>query len=78
MLAALTQGGGAGIYGDFLFGAASRFGSGTISANREISLFGNLISMAIDRGDASSNPCRGDQAKHNTENPPAVLPGRLG
>lgn len=28
-LAAMVQGGGAGIYGDFLFGAASRVGSGT-------------------------------------------------
>ncbi len=30
MLAAMVQGGGAGIYGDFLFGSASRMGSGTV------------------------------------------------
>lgn len=30
--AAMVQGGGAGIYGDFLFGEASRFGSGTIES----------------------------------------------
>lgn len=30
MLAAMVQGGGAGIYGDFLFGQASRMGSGTV------------------------------------------------
>ncbi len=32
LLAAMVQGGGAGIYGDFLFGQASRFGSGTIES----------------------------------------------
>lgn len=31
-LAAMLQGGGAGIFGDFLFGSASRFGSGTIES----------------------------------------------
>jgi hypothetical protein len=32
MLAAMVQGGGAGIYGDFLFGAANRMGSGTVES----------------------------------------------
>lgn len=32
MLAAMVQGGGVGIYGDFLFGAANRMGSGTIES----------------------------------------------
>jgi hypothetical protein len=41
MLAAMVQGGGAGIYGDFLFGAANRMGSGTIE-----SLAGPVVSSA--------------------------------
>jgi hypothetical protein len=41
MLAAMVQGGGAGIYGDFLFGQANRTGSGTIE-----SLGGPVISGA--------------------------------
>lgn len=41
MLAAMVQGGGAGIYGDFLFGAANRMGSGTVE-----SLVGPVISSA--------------------------------
>lgn len=40
-LAAMVQGGGAGIYGDFLFGAANRMGSGTVE-----SLAGPVISSA--------------------------------
>lgn len=41
MLASMVQGGGAGIYGDFLFGSASRMGSGTVE-----SLAGPVISSA--------------------------------
>jgi len=41
VLAAMVQGGGAGIYGDFLFGAANRMGSGTIE-----SLAGPVVSSA--------------------------------
>jgi len=41
MLAAMVQGGGAGVYGDFLFGAANRMGSGTVE-----SLAGPVISSA--------------------------------
>lgn len=41
ILAAMVQGGGAGIYGDFLFGAASRMGGGTIE-----SLAGPVLSAA--------------------------------
>jgi hypothetical protein len=47
MLAAMVQGGGAGIYGDFLFGAASRFGSGTIEsiAGPTISTGGRIVDL---------------------------------
>lgn len=41
MLASMVQGGGAGIYGDFLFGSANRMGSGTIE-----SLAGPVFSSA--------------------------------
>jgi len=46
-LAAMVQGGGAGIYGDFLFGAASRVGSGTIEslAGPTISTAGRFIDL---------------------------------
>lgn len=36
-------------------------------ANREISLLGNLIGLAIERGDATANPCRGGLVKRNPE-----------
>lgn len=47
LAAALTQGGGAGIYGDFLFGAASRMGSGTIEslAGPTISTGGRIVDL---------------------------------
>lgn len=47
MLAAMVQGGGAGIYGDFLFGAANRAGSGTIEtlAGPTISDAGRLVDL---------------------------------
>lgn len=45
-------------------------------ANREISLLGNLISLAIDRGEALSNPCRGGQVKRNVERSRTVMPDK--
>lgn len=43
-------------------------------ANREISLLGNLIGLAIERGEASANPCRGGQVRRNTERPRSIVP----
>jgi hypothetical protein len=43
-------------------------------ANREISLLGNLIGLAIERGEALTNPCRGGQVRRNKERPLDVLP----
>lgn len=47
LLAAMVQGGGAGIYGDFLFGQASRMGSGTVEtlAGPTISTFGQIVDL---------------------------------
>lgn len=47
LLASMVQGGGAGIYGDFLFGEASRFGSGTVEtiAGPTISEFGSALDL---------------------------------
>lgn len=47
MMASLIQGGGAGIYGDFLFGEASRYGSGTVEsiAGPVISTGGRVIDL---------------------------------
>lgn len=47
MLAAMVQGGGAGIYGDFLFGAANRMGSGTIEslAGPTLSSAGRIVDL---------------------------------
>lgn len=36
-------------------------------ANREVSLLGNLIGHAIERGEAQHNPCRGGQVARNPE-----------
>jgi hypothetical protein len=43
-------------------------------ANREISLLGNLIALAIERGEAMHNPCRGGQVKRNPERPRTQAP----
>lgn len=43
-------------------------------ANREISLLGNLIGLAIERGEAQHNPCRGGQVRRNPERPRANAP----
>lgn len=45
-----------------------------IRANREIALLGNLIGFAIERGEATANPCRGGLVKRNKEVPSDVLP----
>lgn len=59
MFAALVQGGGAGIYGDFLFGAANRMGSGTIEslAGPTISSIGRVVDLyhrALEGDDVSA------------------------
>ena len=43
-------------------------------ANREISLLGNLIGLAIERGEATANPCRGGQVRRNAERPRSEAP----
>lgn len=45
-----------------------------VRGNREIALLGNLIGLAIERGEALTNPCRGGQVKRNKERPLEVLP----
>ena len=45
-----------------------------VRANREIALLGNLIGLAIDRGEAEHNPCRGGQVRRNRERPRTVAP----
>lgn len=45
-----------------------------VRANREIALLGNLIGLAIERGEATANPCRGGLVKRNREVPLDVLP----
>jgi hypothetical protein len=47
-LAALTQGGGAGIYGDFLFGEANRFGNRALEtlAGPTIGTVGSIVNLA--------------------------------
>lgn len=55
LLAAMVQGGGAGIYGDFLFGEASRFGSGFVET-----LAGPAISTGADIIDLYHKAIHGD------------------
>lgn len=45
-----------------------------VRANREIALLGNLIGLAIERGEAEHNPCRGGQVKRNRERPRTMAP----
>jgi integrase len=45
-----------------------------VRANREVSLLGTLISLAIERGEATHNPCRGGQVKRNKERPRTIAP----
>jgi integrase len=47
-----------------------------VRANREIALLGNLIGLAIERGEADHNPCRGGQVKRNKERPRTRSPER--
>lgn len=49
-----------------------------IRANREIALLGNLIGLAIERGEATANPCRGGLVKRNREVPLGSLPEAAG
>lgn len=48
--------------------------SAPIRANREIALLGNLIGLAVERGEADRNVCRGGQVRRNTERARDVLP----
>lgn len=43
-------------------------------ANREVSLLGNLIGLAIERGEALANPCRGGLVKRNRETARTMVP----
>jgi integrase len=45
-----------------------------VRANREIALLGNLIALAIERGEATANPCRGGQVPRNRERPRTTAP----
>lgn len=63
LLASMVQGGGAGIYGDFLFGAASRTGSGTIE-----SLAGPVPSAAGRIVDLYHKALAGDDVRANAFN----------
>lgn len=47
-----------------------------VRANREVALLGNLIGVAIERGEAEHNPCRGGQVKRNKERPRTRAPER--
>ncbi|MBA3588221.1 tyrosine-type recombinase/integrase [Methylibium sp.] len=47
-----------------------------VRANREVALLGNLIGLAIERGEATHNPCRGGQVARNRERPRTVAPER--
>lgn len=47
-----------------------------VRANREIALLGNLIGLAIERGEAERNPCRGGQVQRNKERPRTQAPER--
>jgi integrase len=47
-----------------------------VRANREIALLGNLIALAIERGEATANPCRGGQVPRNKERPRTRAPER--
>jgi len=49
-------------------------GSAPVRANREIALLGNLIGLAIERGEAVANPCRGGQVRRNRERPRSTAP----
>jgi len=51
-------------------------GKAPTRANREVSLLGNLIGLAIERGECERNPCRGGQVARNKERPRTTLPAR--
>lgn len=56
ILAALAQGGGGGIYGDFLFGQASRFGNGPLEtiAGPAIGTASSLVTLAMHARDGDA------------------------
>jgi len=56
ILAALAQGGGGGIYGDFLFGQASRFGNGPLEtvAGPTLGAASNLLNLAMHARDGDA------------------------
>ncbi|WP_428851176.1 tyrosine-type recombinase/integrase [Imbroritus primus] len=45
-----------------------------VRANREVALLSNLINLAIERGEAETNPCR--QVRRNREQPRSVAPAQ--
>lgn len=47
-----------------------------VRANREVALLGNLLALAIERGEATHNPCRGGQVPRNKERPRTEAPPR--
>ena len=47
-----------------------------VRANRKIALLGDLIALAIERGEATANPCRGGQVPRNKERPRTSAPER--
>jgi integrase len=49
-------------------------GDAPVRANREVALLGNLIALAIERGEAMANPCRGGQVKRNPEKERTTAP----
>jgi hypothetical protein len=63
--AAFVQGGAAGIYGDFLFGQVSRFGSGVLetAAGPTIGNAADLITLLLKSRDAMIGKITGEEAK---------------
>lgn len=63
--AAFVQGGAAGIYGDFLFGQVSRFGSGVLEtvAGPTIGNAADLINLLLKSRDALAGKIMGEEAK---------------
>lgn len=61
MLAAMVQGGGLGIYGDFFFGEVNRFGRGTLET-----LTGPGITTTLDVLDLMKQAMRGDKVAART------------
>lgn len=64
-MAAFVQGGAAGIYGDYLFGQVSRFGSGVLetTAGPTIGTAADAIELLLKSRDALAGKITGDEAK---------------